>query len=194
MSVASNQISGKSLPSSDGKGHQPNPHVPLGPQPQGNKLVFAEKVAEDLANNEHFIRKILTSSQFKSELAKGLSEEVFIRQILTSSQFESELAKDLSEEVFIKQMLTSHQFESELAKRLNAEKWRWVRLGFTLAIVSFLIMGGAYWLSLLTGGTDATKIFALGDFCLVILVVNVVFGIVLFRAIKSTSSSLGNVY
>lgn len=185
MSVPSNQLSGKPFPSSEGRGHEPNPPAPLVQQLQGNELRFvAEKAAEILANNGLFIRKVLTSSQFKSELAKDLSEEVFIRKILASPQFESELAKDLSEEVFIKQMITSDQFKSELAKDLNEEKWRWVGLGLVLAIVSLLIMGGVYWLSLLTRGTDLVKIFALGDFCIVILVVNVVFGIVAFRALK----------
>jgi hypothetical protein len=163
---------------------------------QGNKNVSAEEVVQELANNDAFIEKMLTSPQFKSELAKHLSKEDFIEKTLTSPGFESELAKHLSKEKwvlvmannedFIRQTLTP-QLKSELARRLSKEKWVFVISTLILAIFSFLIMGGVYWLSLSQGGVDAIKTFAvpiIGAFCLVILVINIAFSLTVLRVTR----------
>jgi len=63
MSVTSKQPSRESLPlsSSNGKGPQPDP-TSSAPQAQGNKEPSAEEVAQNLANNDDFIKKTVKIS------------------------------------------------------------------------------------------------------------------------------------
>lgn len=102
-----------------------------------------------------------------------------------------EIAEKLSSnEKFIERMCTP-EFTStlvpEVAKLLSKEKRRWVQWSLVLAIVSLVIMGVVYELSLWLGGADAIKTFAvpiISAFCLVVLVINVAFTMVVFKVTR----------
>jgi O-antigen/teichoic acid export membrane protein len=121
-----------------------------------------EEIAQTLVGNDDFIKNVA------QKLAEKLAgNEEFIERICTP-EFTSAL-------------------KPEVAKLLSEEKQRWVRLSLALAIVSLVIMGVVYWLSLWLGGAKAIEQLAvplISAFCLVVLVINVAFNMTVFRVTR----------
>lgn len=129
-------------------------------------------------------------------VASSPSKEEIARQLAVDDEFIKTVALKLAEKLrgnedFMERICTpefTSTLETEVAKLLSKEKRRWIRLSFGLAIASLLIMIGVYGLSLwLGGGARAIEPLAvplIGAFCLVVLVINVAFNMVVFRVIR----------
>jgi hypothetical protein len=139
-----------------------------------------EKAAQKLVEN---LAEEVIKQTFTSELSSKLQIEV---KTLLSKEVAQEQVESLADEA-IKNALTREvvsELNDKVIKRLINERRRWVYSSFVLAVGSLGTMGGVYWLSLLPGGADAVKTFAIGSFCLIILVINVAFSLTVFRVTR----------